>query len=48
MSIRKTKSGFVVKSKKGKNLSKKNLTKAQAKKRLAQVEWFKHHPKKGK
>lgn len=46
--IKKTKSGYVVKSEKGKNLSKKNLSKAEAHKRLAQVEWFKHHPKIGK
>lgn len=41
--IRKTKSGYVVKSEGGKNLSKKTLTKDQAKKRLAQVEYFKSH-----
>lgn len=40
--IRKTKSGYVVKSESGKNLSKKNLTKKQAQKRLRQVEYFKH------
>jgi len=40
--IRKTKTGYVVKSEKGKNLSKKTLSKKQAKKRLAQVEYFKH------
>jgi len=40
--IRKTSKGFQVKSEKGKNLSKGNLTKAQAEKRLAQVEYFKH------
>lgn len=44
--IKKTKSGYVVKSEKGKNLSKKTLTKKQAIKRLQQVEWFKRHPKK--
>ena len=42
MTIKKTSSGYVVKSSKGKNLSKKNLTKGQAKKRLAEVEYFKH------
>ena len=41
--IKKTNKGYIVKSEKGKNLSKPNLSKAQAKKRLAQVEWFKHH-----
>lgn len=44
--IKKTKSGYQVKSEKGKNLSKPGLSKAAAKKRLAQVEYFKH--KKGK
>ena len=39
--IVKTKSGYQVKSEKGKNLSKPNLTKEQAKKRLAQVEYHK-------
>jgi hypothetical protein len=46
--IRKTKSGYQVKSESGKNLSKPNLTKAEAEKRLAQVEAFKHMKKKGK
>lgn len=44
--IRKTKSGYQVKSESGKNLSKPNLSKAEAEKRLKQVEYFKH--KKGK
>lgn len=45
--IKKTKSGYVVKSEKtGKNLSKKTLTKSAAKKRLQQIEYFKH--KRGK
>lgn len=44
--IKKTKSGYQVKSEKGKNLSKKNLTKKQAEKRLKQVEYFKHKGKK--
>jgi hypothetical protein len=39
--IRKTKTGFVVKSEGGKNLSSKDLTKEEAEKRLAQVEMFK-------
>ena len=39
--IVKTAKGFVVKSSKGKNLS-KPLSKAAATKRLAQVEYFKH------
>lgn len=43
--IKKTSEGFQVKSESGKNMSKPNLTKAEAHKRLAQVEWFKHHPK---
>ena len=46
MSIRKTSGGkFVVVSKTGRRLS-KPTTKKQAEKRLRQVEWFKHHPKK--
>lgn len=40
--ITKTKSGYQVKSESGKPLSKPNLSKAQANKRLAQVEYFKH------
>jgi hypothetical protein len=40
--IKKTARGYQVKSSKGKNLSKPNLTKAQAVKRLRQVEYFKH------
>lgn len=44
--IKKTKSGYVVKSEKtGKNLSKKTLSKKGAEKRLREVEYFKHHPK---
>ena len=39
--IVKTKKGYQVKSEKGKNLSKDNLTKKEAKKRLAQIEMFK-------
>lgn len=45
--IKKTKSGYVVKSEKsGKNLSKKNLSKKGAEKRLQQIEYFKHNPAK--
>jgi hypothetical protein len=44
--IKKTKSGYQVKSESGKNLSKPNLTKAGAEKRLAEVEKFKHMKKK--
>lgn len=44
--IKKTSSGFQVKSKSGKALSKPNLTKKQATKRLQQVEYFKHKGKK--
>lgn len=40
--IRKTKQGYVVKSESGKNLSKPNLTKEEAEKRLRQIEYFKH------
>ena len=40
--ITKTKQGYQVKSEKGKNLSKPNLTKKEAKKRLKQVEHFKN------
>lgn len=47
--ITKTSKGYKVKSESGKNLSKPNLTKAQAVKRLQQVEYFKHGGKaKGK
>jgi len=45
--IKKTPSGFEVVSETGKKvLSKKDLTKAEALKRLQQIEWFKNHPKK--
>ena len=40
--IKKTGSGYKVTSEGGKNLSKSNLSLGQAKKRLAQVEYFKH------
>ena len=39
--IEKTKSGYQVKSEKGKPMSKPNLTKEQANKRLRQIEYFK-------
>ena len=39
--IVKTKQGYQVKSEAGKNLSKPNLSKKQAEKRLKQVEYFK-------
>ena len=39
--ITKTKQGYQVTSERGKPLSKPNLTKQQAKKRLQQVEYFK-------
>ena len=39
--IVKTRQGYQVRSESGRNLSKPNLTKAQAQKRLAQVERFK-------
>lgn len=45
--IKKTSSGYKVTNEAGdKNLSKPNLTKAQAEKRLKQIEWFKSHPTK--
>lgn len=43
--IKKTNSGYQVKSESGKNLSKPNLSKAQAQKRLQQIEFFKHKKK---
>jgi hypothetical protein len=49
MTIAKTKSGYQVKSEtKGKNLSKGNLSKAGAVKRLQQVEYFKNHKGSGR
>jgi hypothetical protein len=44
--IDKTKLGFQVKSEGGKNLSKPNLTHAEAVTRLKAVEYFKHHDQK--
>lgn len=43
--IKKTGKGYQVKSEGGKNLSKPNLTKGEAEKRLRQVEYFKHKKK---
>lgn len=43
--IKKTEGGYKVTSEGGKNLSKSNLSKGQAEKRLAQVEYFKHKKK---
>ena len=40
--IRKSANGYIVKSKKGKKLSKAYKTKAAAEKRLKQIEYFKH------
>ena len=40
--IKKTKSGYKVVSESGKNLSKPNLSKGQAIKRLQQIEYYKH------
>lgn len=40
--IKKTASGYQVTSKKGKSLSKPNLSSKAAKKRLQQIEYFKH------
>jgi len=44
--IKRTSKGYQVKSESGKNLSKPNLTKAEAERRLAEVEAFKHMKKK--
>jgi hypothetical protein len=40
--IRKTKGGYVVKSEKGKKLSRVYKSRKQAVKRLQQIEYFKH------
>lgn len=40
--IKKTSQGYQVKSESGKNMSKPNLSKQEAEKRLKQVEYFKH------
>jgi len=39
--IKKTKSGYIVQSESGKPLSKPNLTKKQAQRRLAEIEYWK-------
>ena len=46
--ISRTSTGYMVKSKRGKSLSKKNLTKEEAQKRLREVEYFKKKGKKKK
>lgn len=43
--IKPTARGFAVFSEKGKPLSKPDLTKKEAQKRLGQIEWFKAHKK---
>jgi hypothetical protein len=43
--IKKTAKGFQVKSESGKNLSKPNLSKREAQRRLEQVEFFKQKGK---
>lgn len=43
--ITKTSKGYQVKSESGKNLSKPDLSKQEAQKRLKQVEYFKHFKK---
>lgn len=43
--IKRTKKGYQVKSKSGKNLSKSGLSRQQAVHRLMQVEYFKHKKK---
>lgn len=43
--IKKTGKGYQVKSESGKNLSKPNLSKGEAEKRLRQVEYFKKKSK---
>jgi len=40
--------GWVVKSESGKELSKDTMTRKEALRRLAQIEWFKKHPEKKK
>jgi hypothetical protein len=46
--IRKTGKGFEVTSESGKRLSRPNLTRDEAEKRLRQIEYFKHRKGKGK
>lgn len=43
--IKKTSQGYIVKAESGKNLSKPTLTLEEAKKRLVEVEYFKHKNK---
>jgi hypothetical protein len=43
--LKRTSKGYQVKSESGKNLSKPDLTKEEALRRLFQVEWFKRHAK---
>ena len=43
--LKRTSKGWQVKSESGKNLSKPNLTKAEARKRLLQIEYFKRKAK---
>jgi hypothetical protein len=38
--------GYIVKSEKGKKMSKVLHSRQAAMKRLRQIEWFKHHPQK--
>jgi len=45
--IKRSGSGYAVFSKKGKRLSKKGLSKKAARRRLAQIEYFKHKGRKG-
>jgi hypothetical protein len=45
MTVRKTGNTYAVYSKKGKKLTKKPMSKAEAKKRLRQIEYFKHKGK---
>ncbi len=45
MTVRKTGNGYAVYSKKGKKLTKKPLSKMGAKKRLRELEYFKHKGK---
>ena len=44
--IRRTSKGYKVVSKKGKNLSKDDLSKGEAEERLREIEYFKHKGKK--
>ena len=46
--IKKTSQGYKVVSHTGRNLSSKNLTLEEAKRRLAEIEYFKHKANNGK